>query len=122
VVGPKLPFGIDERANGSADLSDPQAQWPKVLSASADPGVTSRSTSRFKAAPSRYEVLPRAPLPVIAVLRYTVRRFNRAIGDHATRYVAWDSARKSMSGLTYVECDIAFPDDASRQTARLVTR
>jgi hypothetical protein len=57
VIGPKLPFGIDERENGSADLSDPQAQWPKVLSASADLGVTSRSTSRFKSAPSRYEVL-----------------------------------------------------------------
>src|SRR5665213_4495217 len=61
VAGPKLPFGIDERENGSADLSDSQAQWPKVLSASADPSVTSRSTSRFELAPSRYEVLRGAP-------------------------------------------------------------
>src|SRR5665213_3554073 len=41
-------------------ISDARAQLPGVLSASADPAVPSRSTSRLKLAPSRYEVLRRA--------------------------------------------------------------
>lgn len=32
-MGSRLLFEVDERENGPADLSDPQAQWPKVLPA-----------------------------------------------------------------------------------------
>lgn len=40
-LSPKLPFEVDERENGPADLSDPQAQWPKVSPASTGPAVAS---------------------------------------------------------------------------------